>query len=168
MATRTRKKKQAKASRLATAASAAPKQLLDMVHQVWLAGLGAAARAQSGAPKIFDELVEEGARVHAGVSKVAEKTVRDLVTRTQAAFQGGVSDAREKASDTLEGLEKMFQTRVQRALQQIGVPSSREIDRLSARVETLNANIEKLARKRVTGSRARSNGKRATSAGASA
>jgi hypothetical protein len=54
----------------------------------------------------------------------------------------------------------MFQTRVQRALQQIGVPTSREIEKLSARVDTLNTNIEKLARRRAPTAK-RSNGRRA-------
>ena len=36
------------------------------------------------------------------------------------------------------------------ALHQMGVPGSRDIDKLSARVNTLNASIEKLARQRAT------------------
>lgn len=162
MATRTRKK-QAKASRVGTTASGVQEQLLNTVHQVWLAGLGAASKAQSGAPKVFEELVKEGARVHASASKAADQAVRSAMTKAQSAIQGRVSDARDKASDTLEGLEKMFQTRVQRALQQIGVPSSREIEKLSARVDVLNTNIEKLARKR-TPAKPRSDGRRAASA----
>jgi poly(hydroxyalkanoate) granule-associated protein len=163
MATRTRKK-QVKASHVGTTALAVQDQLLNTVHQVWLAGLGAASKAQSGAPKVFEELVKEGARVHASASKAADQAVRSVMTKAQSAIQGRVGDAREKASDTLEGLEKMFQTRVQRALQQIGVPSSREIEKLSARVDTLNTNIEKLARKRAAPAKPRSDGKRAVAA----
>ena len=37
-------------------------QLLNMLHQVWLAGLGAVSRAQQGAPKLLEELIAEGAR----------------------------------------------------------------------------------------------------------
>jgi poly(hydroxyalkanoate) granule-associated protein len=163
MATRSRKK-QAKVSQVGAVTSAAQEQLLNIVHQVWLAGLGAASKAQKGAPKMFEELVSEGARVHEGASKVADQAVRSAMSKAQAAIQGGVSDVREKASDTLEGLEKMFQTRVQRALQQIGVPSSREIDKLSARVDMLNTNIEKLARKRTTTAKLRSDGRRSAAA----
>jgi poly(hydroxyalkanoate) granule-associated protein len=159
MATRIRKQR-AKTSRISTAAAAAQEQLLNTVHQVWLAGLGAVAKTQKGAPKLFDELVEEGARVHAGASKATSKAVRSLVSGAQTALQDRVSDAREKAGDTLDNLEKMFQTRVQRALQQIGVPSSRDLDKLSERVEVLNSSIEKLARKRGVVARSSSNGKR--------
>lgn len=159
MATRTRKK-QAKTSRIATAADAAQEQLVNTMHQVWLAGLGAIAKTQKGAPKLFEELVEEGARVHAGASKAASEAVRSLVSNAQSTIQDRVSDAREKASDTLDNLEKLFQTRVQRALQQIGVPSSRDLEKLSARVDMLNTNIERLARKRTMGAKPRSNGRR--------
>lgn len=149
MATRTRKKA-TRVARIGAAVSTTQDQLLDTVHQVWLAGLGALSKAQRGAPKVFNDLVKEGARVHASASRSADKAVRSVVTRAQAAIQQRIGGAREKASDTLENLEKVFQTRVQRALHQMGVPGSRDIDRLSARVEALNASIEKLARRRVT------------------
>jgi poly(hydroxyalkanoate) granule-associated protein len=165
MATRTRKK-QATTSRIGAATAAAQEQLLNTVHQIWLAGLGAVSRAQSGAPKLFEELVKEGARVHAAGSKAAEKTVQSVMSGAQTAIQERVSGVREKASDTLENLEKMFQTRVQRALQQIGVPSNREIDKLSAQVKVLNANIDKLSRKRGTSGNGRRRSARASSAAA--
>jgi poly(hydroxyalkanoate) granule-associated protein len=163
MATRTRKK-QAEVSRIGAVKTAAQEQLLNTVHQIWLAGLGAVAKTQRGAPKLFEELVKEGARVHAAGSKAAEKAVQSVMTGAQTAIQERVTDAREKASDTLDNLEKMFQTRVQRALQQLGVPSNREIDKLSARVKELNANIDKLARKRTT----RGNGRRTARSSTSA
>lgn len=147
MATSTRKTP-AKATRIVAAVAATQDQLLDTAHQVWLAGLGALSKAQRGAPKLFDELVKEGARVHASASKSADKAVRSVVGRAQAELEGRVNSARSKAADTLENLEKIFQTRVQRALHQMGVPVSRDIAKLSARVEALNANVEKLARKR--------------------
>jgi poly(hydroxyalkanoate) granule-associated protein len=163
MATRTRSK-QAKRSGIGARAAAAQEQLLATVHQVWLAGLGAASKAQSDAPKIFDDLVKEGARVHANASKAADKAVHSAITGAQTAFQERVGGMREKASDTLENLEKMFQTRVQRALQQIGVPSSRDIEKLSDRVNALNASIEKLARQRGS----RGNGRRGARASTTA
>lgn len=162
MATRSRKKL-ARSSRISAVAAHAQDQLLDTVHQVWLAGLGAVSRAQRGTPKLFNELVKEGARVHASAGKSADRAVRSVVTRAQGAIRGRVSSVRAKASDTIENLEKVFQTRVQRTLHQIGVPGSRDIEKLSARVDALNANIEKLARKRVTVARA-GNGKRAAAA----
>ena len=149
MATRKPTNKAA-AARLRAAMANTQEQMLDTVHQVWLAGLGAFSKAQRGAPKLFGELVKEGARVHNSASKTADRTLRSVVTRAQTAIEGRVDSARAKAADTIENLEKVFQTRVQRALHQMGVPGTRDIEKLSARVDALNASIEKLARRRVT------------------
>ncbi|HEU4590993.1 MAG TPA: phasin family protein [Steroidobacteraceae bacterium] len=149
MATRKRTRKPT-AARLRAAVANTQEQMLDTVHQVWLAGLGAFSKAQRGAPKLFDELVKEGARVHSSARKSADKAVRSVVMRAQTAIEGRVGSARAKAADTLENLEKVFQSRVQRALHQMGVPGTRDIEKLSARVNALNTSIEKLARRRVT------------------
>ena len=141
-----RAKKSAK--KATTAASDVQERLLGTVHQVWLAGLGAVSKAQSGAPKLLDDLVAEGARVHAKGYKAADEAVRKIVSETQSAIRGRVGDAREKASDTFDNLEKIFQTRVQRALKQLGVPSSDDIAALGKRVDALNASIGKLAKQR--------------------
>jgi poly(hydroxyalkanoate) granule-associated protein len=74
--------------------------------------------------------------------------MRSAAGRAQSAFEDRMTSARARAAGTIENLEKMFQARVQKALHQMGVPGSRDIARLSARVEELNANIEKLARRR--------------------
>lgn len=151
MATRTGKKKaktKTNTARVRAAVTATQEQMLDTVHDIWLAGLGAISKAQRGAPKLFDELVAEGARVHASASKSANKAVRSVMTRAQTAIQGRVGSARAKAADTIENLENVFQARVQRTLHQMGVPGSRDIAKLTARVEELNASVEKLARRR--------------------
>lgn len=133
------------------AAAAAQERLLGTVHQVWLAGLGAVSRAQKGAPKLLEDLVEEGARVHARGQRLAGDAMRSVMEEAQTALKGRVSGVRERASDAYDNLEKMFQSRVQRALKQLGVPSAAEISGLSSRVDALNANIEKLSRQRPAG-----------------
>jgi poly(hydroxyalkanoate) granule-associated protein len=123
-------------------------RLLGVVHQVWLAGLGAVSKAQSGAPKLLDDLVAEGARVQAQASKATEQVVRSALDTAQTAVRGRVDDMREKTTDAFENLEKVFQNRVHRALKQLGVPSSEEIAGLTRRVDALNENIGNLAQKR--------------------
>lgn len=128
--------------------AAAQTRLLDGVHQIWLAGLGAVSKAQRGTPKLLDELVAEGARVHAKARTSAKKAVRGAVSEVQATFNERIGDARERAGEAYENLEKIFQTRVHRALNQLGVPSSDQVAALSKRVDALNANIAKLGRAR--------------------
>ena len=143
MATR---KKSAK-SRTARAGRAQAR-LLEAVHQVWLAGLGAASRAQTEGPKLFRDLVAEGARVHTTARRATVKAVRGAFSDVQEGITSRVEQAREQAGDAFENLEKIFQTRVHRALSQLGVPSGEELASLSKRVDTLNANIVKLTRHR--------------------
>jgi poly(hydroxyalkanoate) granule-associated protein len=129
-------------------ASATQARLLDMLHQVWLAGLGAVARAQRGAPKLFDELKAEGAHVYADTRSGAEKALRSALGDVQSTLNARVEQVRGKASDAFENLEKVFQTRVHRALNQLGVPSAEEVEGLSRRIDALNANIDRLAHTR--------------------
>jgi len=52
--------------------------------------------------------------------------------------------ARDQASETWDNLELLFQTRVQRALQQLGIPSGDEIRLLARRVAELNDSVQEL------------------------
>ena len=131
------------------------RQMLSALHQVWLAGLGAAVRTQQGAPKLFDELVAEGARLQAGKQELAEQTVRRIVGDTRTRLKDALSEAQSRASGALENLEKIFQARVQQALVQLGIPSADELAALSKRVDALNSHIDKLTRRTGTTSRVR-------------
>jgi poly(hydroxyalkanoate) granule-associated protein len=141
-------------------AAGTQERMLHTVHQIWLAGLGAAAKAQKGAPKLLEELVAEGARVNARASKATSAAVRGAMSDAQTAIRDSVAEVRERASDALDGLEKAFQARVHRALKQLGVPSAEQIAALSRRVDALNANIGKLGRRRPTATRAHGDGSR--------
>ncbi len=134
-----------------TAADSVQLRLLGTVHQIWLAGLGAASKASDGAPRLFEELVTEGARVQAKQRGAAEKVMKGLMEAVNARL----GDVRGQAADTLNSLEKIFQTRVNRALTQLGVPSADEVDGLSKRIDLLNDNIGRLAGARKIKVRAR-------------
>ena len=130
-------------------------QLLNMLHQVWLAGLGAVSRAQHGAPKLLQELIAEGAQVHAQTKQAAEKALQGALSGVQATLNARMDKVRGDATDAFENLEKIFRARVHSALTQLGVPSAGEVESLSKRVDALNANIDKLARARKPAPRAR-------------
>lgn len=123
-------------------------QLVKMLHQVWLAGLGAVSRAQQGAPKLLEELVAEGAQVHADTKQAAEKALRGALGGMQETLNARLGKVRGDAADAFENLENIFRARVHGALTQLGVPSAGELQSLSKRVDSLNANIDRLARTR--------------------
>lgn len=119
--------------------------LLYSAHQIWLAGLGAMSRAQAGAPKVFDELMKEGSRLQGGALDAAQKVVMQAFQGAQKSVNQRVDNVKEQASETWDNLEKIFQTRVQRAMHQLGMPTAEEITALSRRVQELSKSVEKLA-----------------------
>lgn len=116
------------------------KNLGESAQQVWLAGVGAFGRAQAEGSKLFETLVKEGLSVEQLTRKVAGGkvgAVRDAVEST-------VGQARERASDTWDRLEKVFEERVQRALRRLEVPSREDLSALIDRVDSLNGELRKL------------------------
>lgn len=115
------------------------KTLSESAQQIWLAGVGAFGRAQAEGTKLFEGLVKEGLNLEQTARKFAgnrTNVVRDVV-------ETRVDQARERATDTWDRLEKVFEDRVQRALTKLGVPGRDDLADLSARVETLTAELRR-------------------------
>jgi poly(hydroxyalkanoate) granule-associated protein len=113
--------------------------LSESAQQIWLAGVGAFSRAQAEGTKLFEGLVKEGMGLEQTVRKFAggrAEVVRDVV-------ESRVGQARERATDTWDKLEKVFEDRVQRALVKLGVPSREDLNDLSGRVEALTAELRR-------------------------
>jgi poly(hydroxyalkanoate) granule-associated protein len=135
-----RKTASAKSPDLQAQAERLSKNLGESAQQVWLAGVGAFGRAQSEGTKLFETLVKEGLSLEQVTRKVAGgkvEAVRDVVENT-------VGQARERASDTWDRLEKVFEERVQRALRRLEVPSREDLAALIDRVDSLNNELRKL------------------------
>ena len=128
----------------AEAARSAQAQLLQGVQQVWLAGMGAIARAQKEGPGAFSDAVIEGLRLLSQSRSTAQQMVRDAFESAQVTLQSRVGGARSQAQETWDGLESLFQSRVQRAMHQIGVPTAEEIRVLTQRVAELNESVARL------------------------
>ncbi len=125
--------------------STPPERMMEAMNQVWLAGLGAMSKARQGAPLMLQELIAEGARVQADTRDSAEKMLGGLMGDVKATIDSSVKQVRSQAGDALDNLEQMFQTRVHRALAQLGVPSAEDVEQLSHKVEQLNSSISRLA-----------------------
>ena len=105
-------------------------RIRESANQIWLAGLGAFAKAQQEGAKMFEALVAEGEKVQ---------------KRTKVAADEGQAEVREKAAGTWDKLEKVFEDRVAHALHTLNVPSRQEIDTLSKRIHELTAIIKGLS-----------------------
>lgn len=138
-----RKKKTAPAAEqdhLQAQAQRLSKNLSESAQQVWLAGVGAFGRAQAEGGKLFETLVKEGLSLEQKTRKLAGgrvDAVRDAMEQT-------VGQARERATDTWDRLEKVFEDRVQRALRRLEVPSREDLSALLDRVDDLNAELRRL------------------------
>jgi len=101
----------------------------DSAQQIWLAGLGAFAKAQEEGGKVFDALVKEGETIQARTRKMTDERI--------AVVAG-------KAAGTWDRLEQVFEDRVARSLSSLGVPSKKDIDKLTKRVVELTAVVQSL------------------------
>jgi poly(hydroxyalkanoate) granule-associated protein len=108
----------------------------DYAHQVWLAGLGAFSKTEKEGTRMFEAFVKRGEEVEARARKRAEDRVEEV--------RGRVEDAKGKANETWNKLEQVFQDRVARALNRLGVPNRYDIEELFRRLDALQNNVEKL------------------------
>ncbi len=108
-------------------------------HNVWLAGLGALARAQANAhaegSKAFEALVKQGLEMQARTQEQWAEAAQRMGAMTTQATSGGGS------WDRLGGI---FEGRVARALASMGMPSACEITLLKARVDALEQALAKM------------------------
>jgi poly(hydroxyalkanoate) granule-associated protein len=121
----------------------------DSAQQIWLAGLGAFAKAQEEGTKVFEALVQEGRGIQRRTRAMTEERiggVSDTVTRVA----GGLT---KQATDSWDKLEQVFEDRVARALTRLGVPTNQDVQALIARVETLNASVQSLGGKPASAAR---------------
>ena len=102
----------------------------DSAQQIWLAGLGAFAKAQEEGNKVFDALVREGESIQSKTRRVAEDKVTEMAA---------------KATGTWDKLEHVFEDRVAVAMHSLGVPTRKDVDALAKRVKELAAQVEKLS-----------------------
>jgi poly(hydroxyalkanoate) granule-associated protein len=123
--------------------------LVENVQQVWLAGMGAIARAQKEGPAAFQDAVAEGLKLLNRSRTQTEKVIRDAFETAQSTMQTRVEGVRDQAGETWDNLEALFQNRVHKALRQIGVPNGDEIRLLTRRVEELYDAVQDLSGKPV-------------------
>ncbi|WP_082538832.1 phasin family protein [Lysobacter sp. Root494] len=137
-------KKTAKKTARPTKANAAQaeqlsKTLSESAQQVWLAGVGAFSRAQTEGTKLFEALIKEGLKLENNALRFAGGQA-DAV---RGAVESKVGQARERATDTWDRLEKVFEDRVQRALTKLGVPGRDDLTELTRKVDTLTAELRR-------------------------
>jgi poly(hydroxyalkanoate) granule-associated protein len=98
--------------------------LRESVEQVWLAGLGALAVAEQEGSRMFRNLVKKGE----GLEQASRARLRRVTARAEG-----------MRSDTIGRVTTGFDDAMTSVLHRIGVPTAREIDSLTRRIESLTS-----------------------------
>ena len=118
----------------------ADNQLAQAVTQsaqkIWLAGLGAFARARTEGDKLFDVLVEQGKTLRSRSEKAADQAMKNVRAQADATLT--------TAQGKWDKLEQVFEDRVSRSLNRLGVLTSKDVDELARQVADLNESVRAL------------------------
>jgi poly(hydroxyalkanoate) granule-associated protein len=117
-----------------------PQAILDSSRQIWLAGLGAYAKAQQEGTRVFDTLVKQGESIEAKTRSAAAETA----DAARGAAKAKAREMQAMAGETWDKLEQVFENRVSRALGRLGVYSAADVEQLTARVNELSEAVNAL------------------------
>ena len=140
-----------KLSKIAARKAASPAGLLDSqlansvkdsAQQIWLAGMGAFAKAQAEGGKVFDALVKEGVSLQRKTQAVAEEKLGDVTGKMSSM----ASEVTSKAGASWDKLENIFEERTAKALGKLGVPTAKDVAELKRQVAELSATVAKLSK----------------------
>ncbi|HEV8238847.1 MAG TPA: phasin family protein [Thermoanaerobaculia bacterium] len=107
-------------------------------HQVFLAGLGAAALSQQEGGRFFDRLVTRGRKVEAEGKK--------KVTRTTNQGRKQLDAAKKRATQAFDRVQGELDSRLGKVANRLGIPSQDQIRLLTDRVAELTRKVEGLQR----------------------
>lgn len=105
----------------------------DSATQIWLAGVGAFAKARDERNRVFQALVREGRGIQLRTRAMAEERIGEVA--------GRVTEVRDRATESWDKLEQVFEDRVSRALARLGVPTHKDVQALIKRVDELTASL---------------------------
>jgi poly(hydroxyalkanoate) granule-associated protein len=122
----------------------------DSAQQIWLAGMGAFAKAQAEGTQTFEKLIKDGMSLQKKTQGIAEDKINE-VTGKMTAMAGEVT---AKAGQHWDKLESIFEQRTAKAMSRLGVPSAKDMAALTQRVEALAAEVAKLSGKKAPAKKA--------------
>jgi poly(hydroxyalkanoate) granule-associated protein len=115
--------------------SHAPDSVTPPAQHVWLAGLGALAKAQQEGSKAMEALVNDGLAFQRKSQSEAQQRLQEATERLSHL----TTNFGQPASGRVDKLEHLFEDRVAKALHRLGMPSLLDIQMLNDRVTQLEA-----------------------------
>ena len=123
----------------------------ESAQQIWLAGMGAFAKAQAEGKQVFDALVKEGTTLQKKTQSAAEEKFGEVTSKMTSM----ADDVTSKAGQQWDKLETIFEDRTAKALKKLGVPSSKDVQALMERIDALSAQVQTRARSAAKGASAK-------------
>ena len=114
----------------------------ESAQQIWLAGMGAFAKAQAEGKQRFEALVQEGVNLQKKTHAVAEERISEVASKMNSM----ADDAAARAGKQWDKLETIFEERTARAMKKLNVPSAKDVEELKARIEELAAQVARGSR----------------------
>jgi poly(hydroxyalkanoate) granule-associated protein len=128
-------------------AAGADPRMADSVRQsaqqIWLAGMGAFAKAQQEGTKVFESLVKEGTGFQQRTQAAAEERFGDVAGKMAAV----ANEMTNKAGASWDKLESLFETRTAKAMGRLGVPTAQDLAAIAQRLDRLEAQIDRLVKR---------------------
>ena len=112
-------------------------------NQIWLAGLGAYAKAEAEGVKVVQSLIEEGEEVESRMEKI-----KDDATASSGALKDKASKSIEELKATvnsyIEKVEAVLEQGTSSVISFLGLPSKGDIDALTKKIDSLNRSVKAL------------------------
>lgn len=115
-------------------------------RKIWLAGLGAYAKAGQEGAEYVKELIKTGEGVEKKGKKIIDEQL-DAANSEIDTIKKDVKGVKGKFEAQFEKVEKAFDARVSSALNRFGIASKHDVETLSAKLDGLTALLERVARK---------------------
>ena len=129
--------------------AAASEPFTPPAQHVWLAGLGAMAKAQEQGSKAMEALLNDGLAFQRKSQAEAQQRLQEATERLSHL----ASDFGQQATGRVDKLEHLFEDRVAKALHRLGMPSLLDIQMLNERVAQLEAQLAALKATRASAAR---------------
>jgi poly(hydroxyalkanoate) granule-associated protein len=120
-----------------TSASAPQDSPTPPAQHVWLAGLGAMAKAQEQGSKAIEALLSDGLAFQRKSQAEAQQRLHEATERLSHL----ATDFGQQASGRVDKLEHLFEDRVAKALHRLGMPTLLDIQMLTDRVAQLESQL---------------------------
>jgi poly(hydroxyalkanoate) granule-associated protein len=130
--------------------NALAQSIKDSAQQIWLAGMGAFAKAQAEGTQAFEKLIKDGISLQKKTQGMAEEKISE-VTGKMTAMAGEVT---AKAGQHWDKLESIFEQRTAKAMTRLGVPTAKDLAALNERLDRLAADVAKLGARKTPAKKA--------------